>query len=142
MSEANKAVLRRLFEDGVNKGSERVIDELVASNFMTREAEMRMVGSEGFKELVGVYRTAFPDMKFTIETMVAEGDKVVVWSTFTGTHRGPLQDLPATGKAVKVKDVDLFRVQDGQVVEAWSNFDQWGLMKQLGVVPAGEGEER
>jgi steroid delta-isomerase-like uncharacterized protein len=102
---------------------------------------MHMIGVEGFKELLGVYRTAFPDMKLTIEEIIAEGDKVVTWATFTGTHRGPLQSLPATGKSVRVKDVDMFRVQAGKVAAAWTNFDQWGLMKQLGVVPEGEGEE-
>jgi len=142
MSESSKALVRRLIEEGMNNGNERVIEELIAPNFTAHEQEeMRMIGVDGFKELLGVYRTAFPDMRLTIEEIVAEGDKVVTWATFTGTHRGPLQSLPATGKAVKVKDVDMFRVQAGKVAEAWTNFDQWGLMKQLGVVPEGEGEE-
>jgi steroid delta-isomerase-like uncharacterized protein len=142
MSDRNKAVVRRLIEEGMNEGSEGTIDELVAPNFAAHEQEeMRMIGLDGFKELLGVYRTAFPDMKLTIDEIVAEGDKVVTWATFTGTHRGPLQSLPATGKPVKVKDVDMFRVQAGKVTEAWTHFDQWGLMKQLGVVPEGESEE-
>jgi predicted ester cyclase len=80
---------------------------LIAPNFTAHEQEeMRMIGVDGFKELLSVYRTAFPDMRLTIEEIVAEGDKVVTWATFTGTHRGPLQSFPATGKSVKVKDVD------------------------------------
>lgn len=141
MPDGNKAVVRRLIEEGMNNGNARVIEELVAPNFMAREEEeMRMLGVDGFKELLGVYRTAFPDMKLTIEEVIAEGDKVITWATFTGTHKGPLQTLPATGRPVKVKDVDLFRVQNGKVVEIRTNFDQWGLMKQLGVIPEGEGE--
>jgi steroid delta-isomerase-like uncharacterized protein len=143
MSDGNKAAVRRLIEEGLNNGNEQVIDELVAPNFMAREQEeMRMLGVEGFKELIGVYRTAFPDMKLTIEEVIAEGDNVITWATFTGTHKGPLEGLPATGKSVKVKDVDLWVVRNGKIVETRTNFDQWGLMKQLGVIPEGEGEER
>jgi steroid delta-isomerase-like uncharacterized protein len=143
MSESNKAVVRRLFDEAMNKGNVKVVEELIAPNFMAREQEeMRMLGVEGFKELLGVYRTAFPDMKLTIDEIVAEGDKVITWATFTGTHKGPLENLPATGKKVQVKDVDFFRIQSGKIVEGRTNFDQWGLMKQLGVIPEGEGEER
>ncbi|HLE77774.1 MAG TPA: ester cyclase [bacterium] len=141
MSEQNKAIVRRLFE-GISQGHDAVIEELVAPDFAAKEAgEMRMMGAEGFREVVATYRSAFPDMRFTIEDLIAEGDKVVVWSTFTGTHQGPLGELPPTGKSVAVKDVDMYRVRDGKVVEGWTNFDQWGLMKQLGVVGAEGGEE-
>jgi steroid delta-isomerase-like uncharacterized protein len=142
MTEANKTVVRRLIEEAMNKPNDRVVEELIDPRFVAREQEeMRMLGVEGFKELLGVYRTAFPDMRLTIEEIVAEGDKVITWATFTGTHQGPLQSLPATGRSVKVKDVDLFVVRNGKIVESRTNFDQWGLMKQLGVIPEGEGEE-
>jgi steroid delta-isomerase-like uncharacterized protein len=138
----NKGVVRRLIEEGMNKNNPRVVEELVAPSFATREQdEMRMVGVDGFKELLAVYRTAFPDFRLTVSEMIAEGDKVITWATFTGTHRGPLEKLPATGRAVSVKDVDLWRVQNGKVVESWANFDQWGLMKQLGVIPEEGAEE-
>jgi steroid delta-isomerase-like uncharacterized protein len=142
MSEQNKAVVRRLLEEGFNKGNEQVIDELVAPNYATREEEVRQIGREGFKELTAAFRTAFPDGRMVIEDIIAEGNRVVTWAYFTGTHRGPLEGIPPTGRRVKVKDADLFRVENGRVVESSTTFDRLGMLKQLGVitVPEGEGE--
>lgn len=141
-TEQNKPLVRRLIEEGFNKGNERVIDELVAPNFATREESMRAVGLAGFKEMVAAFRTAFPDARMTIEDVIAEGDKVITWAYFTGTHRGPLEGIPPTGKRVKVKDVDLFRIEQGKVVERSTTFDRLGMLKQLGVISVPEeGEE-
>lgn len=142
MSEHNKALVRRLIEEGFNKGNERVIEELVAPNFATREESMRTVGVEGFKEMVAAFRTAFPDARMTIEDVIAEGNKVITWAYFTGTHRGPLEGIPPTGKQVKVKDVDLFRIENGKIVESSTTFDRLGMLKQLGIISVPEeGEE-
>ncbi|HSR20537.1 MAG TPA: ester cyclase [Anaerolineales bacterium] len=139
---SNKEAIRRLMEEGVNAGNEKVIDELVASNFTTREeGELRPVGLQGFKQLAADFRTAFPDGRFVIEDLVAEGETVVYWGYFTGTHQGPLEGIPPTGKPVKVKDVDLFRFENGKIVETWTHFDQPGMMMQLGVL-GGPEEER
>lgn len=141
-TEQNKPLVRRLIEEGFNKGNERVIDELVAPNFATREESMRAVGLAGFKEMVAAFRTAFPDARMTIEDVIAEGDKVITWAYLTGTHRGPLEGIPPTGKRVKVKDVDLFRIEQGKVVESSTTFDRLGMLKQLGVISVPEeGEE-
>lgn len=141
-TEQNKPLVRRLIEEGFNKGNERVIDELVAPNFATREESMRAVGLAGFKEMVAAFRTAFPDARMTIEDVIAEGDKVITWAYFTGTHRGPLEGIPPTGKRVKVKDVDLFRIEQGKIVESSTTFDRLGMLKQLGVISVPEeGEE-
>ncbi len=142
MSQDNKALVRRLFEEGINKGNERVIEELVAPNFATREESMRTVGVEGFKEMVAAFRTAFPDARMTIEDVIAEGNKVITWAYFTGTHRGPLEGIPPTGKQVKVKDVDLYRIEKGKIVESSTTFDRLGMLKQLGIISVPEeGEE-
>ncbi|MBI3361031.1 MAG: ester cyclase [Chloroflexi bacterium] len=133
--EENKTIVRRLIEEGFNQGNERVIEELVASDYTSHEEETpRQIGIEGFKELVGSFRAAFPDARFVIEHTVAEGDKVVTWGYFTGTHRGPLEGIPPTGKSVRVKDVDLYRLRDGKVAEAWTHVDQLGMMQQLGAL--------
>ena len=142
MSEDNKALVRRLIEEGINKGNERVIEELVAPNFATREESMRTVGVEGFKEMVAAFRPAFPDARMTIEDVIAEGNKVITWAYFTGTHRGPLEGIPPTGKQVKVKDVDLYRIENGKIVESATTFDRLGMLKQLGIISVPEeGEE-
>ncbi len=141
-TEQNKALVRRLIEEGFNKGNERAIDELVAPNFVTREESVRQVGLEGFKEMVATFRTAFPDARMAIGDVIAEGDKVITWAYFTGTHRGPLEGIPPTGKTVKVKDVDFFRIENGKVVESSTTFDRLGMLKQLGVISEPEeGEE-
>lgn len=141
-TEQNKALVRRLIEEGINRGNERVIEELVAPNFVTREESMRAVGLEGFKEMVSSFRTAFPDGRMVIDDVVAEGDTVITWAYFTGTHRGPLEGIPPTGKPVKVKDVDRFRIKNGKVVESSTTFDRLDMLRQLGVisVPEEEGE--
>ena len=140
-TETNKAVVRRLLEQSTGPQADSVIEELVAPNFRTHEGDdAQEVGVEGFKQLAASFRTAFADGKFVIEDMVAEGDKVVTWAYFIGTHTGPLEGMPPTGQRVKVKDVDLFRLEGGKVVETWTHFDQLGMMQQLGMAGA-ESEE-
>ena len=141
-AESNKAAVRRLMEEGVNRGDDAVIDQYVSPDFMTREGEsMSAAGAEGFKELAAVFRTAFPDGRFIIEDILAEGDKVVTWASFTGTHEGPLQGIPPTGRRVKVKDIDLYRLENGKIVELWAHFDQLSMLQQLGVMGGAEEEQ-
>jgi steroid delta-isomerase-like uncharacterized protein len=105
----------------------------VAPTFVSNEEGMGGAGQEGFIEVVRMYRTAFPDMRLDVQFYVAEGDLVVTWGSIGGTHKGPLEGIPATGKSVRVKDVDLWRVENGKLAETWSHLDQAGLMRQLGV---------
>jgi steroid delta-isomerase-like uncharacterized protein len=132
-AENNKAIIRRIIEEGINGGDEAALMELVAPTFVSNEESMGGAGQEGFIELVRMYRTAFPDARLEVEFYVAEGDLVVTWGTFGGTHNGPLEGIPATGRPVRVKDVDLWRVENGKLAETWSHLDQPGLMMQLGV---------
>jgi predicted ester cyclase len=78
---------------------------------------------------------AFPDCRFTIDDMIAEGDQVVTKKTFTGTHTADLNGIPPTGKRVTLQFVDIMRVRDGQIVEHWLAMDQLSFMQQLGVLP-------
>lgn len=137
MSEENKALVRRVFEDVWNKGNLAVVDELCATNYLGHQPSIPegIRGPEGFKQFVTMYRTAFPDVQFTIEDMIAEGDKVVDRWTARGTHKGALMDIPPTGKQVTVTGMGIVRIEGGKAVEAWGNFDQLGLLQQLGVVP-------
>ena len=133
-TEQNKQLVMRLIEEGFNQGREAVIDELVSPRYRSQEEGMAAEGSAGVKELVGSFRTAFPDFRLRVEHVLAEGDKVMTWAIFTGTHTGPMEALPPTGKKVIVKDVDLWRLEGGKVVESWAHFDQPGLLQQLGVL--------
>ena len=92
------------------------------------------LGVEGAKQAIGIYRTAFPDLKVTVEDIIAEGDKVSCRFTITGTHKGGLMGIAPTGKQVRLAGMEVHRIVDGKAVEHWESFDQLGMMHQLGVM--------
>jgi steroid delta-isomerase-like uncharacterized protein len=137
MSETNKTVSRRLTEEAFNQGKYDVIEELVALTFVNHDpATGDTKGPEGARELIEGYRSAFPDLKITIEEQIAEGDLVATRWTGTGTHKGELMGIAPTGKETTVTGLTIEKVKDGKIVESWSNGDTLGLMRQLGAVPA------
>jgi steroid delta-isomerase-like uncharacterized protein len=137
MSEANKAMTRRFANEVMNRGNLRVVDELCAPNVVDHSMPPGFpAGTAGVKQMVTMYRSAFPDMRATIEDLIAEGDKVVARWSATGTHRGELMGIPATGKRVTVTGIGIDRFASGKMVEHWEIFDQLSMMQQLGVVPA------
>ena len=139
MSESNKTILRRFFEELFNTGDLSVADEIVGVNYVNHDAVPgETPGREGLKAFVTHIRTAFPDIHFTIEDQIAEGDNVVTRWTVTGTQQGEFASVPATGKSVRVKAINIHRVTGGQIHEAWLNWDALGMMQQLGVVPTPE----
>jgi predicted ester cyclase len=134
----NKAMIRRMFEEGFNQNRASVIDELIAPNYVNHDLPAPVPGPEGWKQVVGMFRAAFPDMKITLEDVFADGDKVGTRGFFTGTHKGEFMGVSATGKPVKMKYIDLWRVVDGKLVDNWVQMDMLGMMQQLGAVPAPE----
>jgi steroid delta-isomerase-like uncharacterized protein len=138
-TEENKAVARRSIEGIWNKGDLAVVDELLASGYVHHVAGAETVrSSEGMGQFVTGFRSAFPDLKFTIDDQIAEGDKVVTRWTGRGTHQGELQGIPPTGKQVTMTGMTVERIVNGKVVEGWAEFDALGMMQQLGVIPAPE----
>jgi len=135
-TEANKETLRRVLEEAWNQGQFDVVDEVVAPAYMYRDPAMGDIpGPEGLKQAMTAYRTALPDLHFTVEEMVAEGDLVAMRWSATGTQEGELIGIPATGLATVTTGINIIRFgADGMMVEEWSNWDQLGLMQQLGVV--------
>jgi steroid delta-isomerase-like uncharacterized protein len=87
------------------------------------------------KQLVTAFVTAFPDAHWTVEDLIAEGDKVVTRYTFRGTHQGELMGIPATGRVVTYTGIYISRLAGGKFVEDWVSFDALGLMQQLGAIP-------
>jgi len=139
MSEENKAVARRLVEEVWNKKNLDLIDEIIAADYVDHTLPTGVPpGREGAKAFIGAYLNAFPDLKITVEDMLAEGDKVVTRWSATGTHTGELLGIPATGKQVTVTGLDITRFSGGKSVEYWGQFDQMGMMQQLGVIPTPE----
>jgi steroid delta-isomerase-like uncharacterized protein len=138
MSEQNKALSKRGFEEVMNQGKLEVIDELVASNNTFYDPSLpggKVNGLEAYKQIVQMYRTAFPDLHFTIKDQIAEGDKVVTRWTATGTHKGALMGIAPTGKRSTVTGISIEHYKDGKGVEVWNNWDTLGMLQQLGVVP-------
>ena len=137
MSEANKELARRFYQEIFNAGNMAVVEEMVTSDFVDHNPPGPGMpgGSEGLKAVVGLFRTAFPDLALTVEDQLAEGDKVMNRFTARGTHQGELMGIPATGKPVAMEVVEYFRIQGGKLAERWGQADLLGMMVQLGVVP-------
>lgn len=134
MSTVNKQILRRFFEELFNHGDLSVADEVVGANYVNHNAVPgEMPEREGLKAFVTYLRTAFPDIHFTIEDQIAAEDKVVTRFSVTGTQQGEFAGIPPTGKWVHVTGINIHRVCDGQIHEAWLNWDALGMMQQLGV---------
>jgi len=133
--EKNKALVRRLIE-AWNTRNWAVFDEVMAPNCIDHYAPPdQKLGREGYREGQINITNAFPDIQFTIEDMIAEGDKVAVHMTFSGTHRGKFIGIPPTNKRVTVPDISIYRITNGKIVEEWGFSDRLGFVLQLGVVP-------
>ena len=133
-TEDNKAHVRRGFE-AVNQKNLAVFDELLTPDVVFHNASTTMQGLEAYKQFLSMYMTAFPDLQFTVEDMIAEGDTVVARFTTRGTHQGNLMGIPPTGKQVSGTGMFIDRIVNGKGVEQWSNGDDLGLLQQLGVIP-------
>jgi steroid delta-isomerase-like uncharacterized protein len=134
MSEQNKGRIRRVIEEAYSQGNLAVVDEVAASNLVIHTMSQDIRGRDGAKQYVAMMRTAFPDLHFTIEDQIAEGDMVVTRWTARGTHKGNFQGVPATGREVRLMGTDIDRMTDGRVVECWAHVDELGLMQQLGAI--------
>src|SRR5437867_980224 len=136
MSEANKALIRRLVEEVQNQHNVAAMDEFFAPSFVNYDIIAGLPDTlEGSKQLHRMLFTAFPDLKMTIHDQAAEGDKVWTRKTATGTHQGELFGIPATGKQVSWKIIDIMTIRNGKVTEHWVVADVMSLMQQLGAVP-------
>jgi steroid delta-isomerase-like uncharacterized protein len=136
VAERSEALVRRFYDEGWNANNLDVYDELVTEDFVDHQALPGLPpGREGFKQLNALFRAAFPDVVVEVEDVVAEGDRVAARWTSSGTHKGPLFGIPATGRAVKVTAMVVYRIEDGRLAEGWINRDDLGMMRQLGVVP-------
>ena len=132
MPNKNKGIVLRLWEEVWNNRNFDLVDEIMSPNYAEHE-----------KRFAPGWLAGFPDTHFTVEEMIAEGDKVVSRITFRGTHQGEYMGIPATGKRVEVKAVWIHRLDDGRIVEGkqWGFVDMLGLLRQLGATIAPPAEE-
>jgi steroid delta-isomerase-like uncharacterized protein len=133
--ENNKAAVRR-FNEAFNTGDlDAAVAVFAANAVIHNSGAPDPLNVEGFKQFGGVFRTAFPDGKLTIDDLIVEGDKVVSRVIYRGTHTGDMMGIPPTGKPVTVSAILIDQFADGKIVESWRLFDQMAMMQQLGLVP-------
>lgn len=142
-AEQNKALVRRFVEEVQSRGNIDALDEICSPEFVNHSAPPGVPSNcEGVKQLTAMFRQAFPDSYFSVEDMLAEGDKVATRKTFHGSHQGEFMGIPPTGQQVSMELIDIVRIADGRVVEHWAVGDNLGMMQQLGIVPRpGDTEE-
>ena len=130
----NKALIRRFYEEVWGKGNFDVAEEVFAADYVRHDLRPGnpLPGPAGQKRIAADFRTAFPDLRMTVDLMVAEGDMVVARWTTEGANIGPWGSVPPTGKHVKFCGVNIFRVENGKIVEIWNHRDDLGVMQQLG----------
>lgn len=138
MSQQNKALARRIFDEMESKGNLSIADETFASDFVNHTPFGENHGPQGAKQFVKMLRSAFPDLHATVEDQVAEGDKVATRFTARGTHKGELNGIPASGNTMEISGIVISRFANGKIIEQWGNPDVFGLMRQIGAIPMGE----
>jgi steroid delta-isomerase-like uncharacterized protein len=135
--EDNKAIVRAYVETVWNGRQLERADEVVAPDFVDHAPlPGQAPGLDGAKRKWAMYLDAIPDLRVTIEELIAEGDKVGARRSYEGTHQGVLLGIPATGKQLRVGGISIFRLADGRIAEHWEQLDRLALMQQLGVIPA------
>jgi predicted ester cyclase len=137
--ESNKAIVRRLVEEGINQANETIFLDLLDRDVVDHYAPPGLPpGREGWNMNRKMFRAAFPDARWAIEDIVAEGDLVAARATFTGTHRGEFFSISATSKRVTIQAMHICRLAGDKIVEHWGNGDDLGMLQQLGVIPPPE----
>jgi steroid delta-isomerase-like uncharacterized protein len=137
MSNANRHLVQKLFNDLFNRDNLAVADEIIAANHVNHDPATPVFGKgpDGQKQIVTLYRKAFPDLHFTIDQIIDADDFLAVRYTATGTHKAELRGVAPTNKTVKVEGEAIYRISRGKIAESWVYWDALGLMQQLGQVP-------
>jgi steroid delta-isomerase-like uncharacterized protein len=139
--EENNTVAVRFFDSAWNRGDLAVVDELVtpdSTDYSTLHGQPEH-GTESFKQIITMFRAAFPDIHLTIDDEIYTGDKVVHRWTLRGTHQAPFMGAPATGKKVAFTGTTIVQMEGGKIAARWSNLDMLGLLQQLGLAPTPQG---
>ena len=134
-TEENKSIMRRGYE-ALNQRNFSFFDEMCTPDFVFHYASRKIEGPEAFKQFLSMWSNAFPDLHFTVDDIVAEGDMVVVRHTAHGTHQGELMGIPSTGKRVTTTGIVICHVMNGKAVEEWMNADTLGILQQIGAIPS------
>jgi steroid delta-isomerase-like uncharacterized protein len=131
-----KATVRRWVDEVWNGGNLGLADQLMSADYVLHVGPQRLIGPAGFKQLCAPYRSAFPDMQVTVHDLIAEGDRVVWRFTASGTQTGELVGVAPTGKRMEIEGIVISRFAGEKWVEDWGSWDVFGMMQQLGAIPA------
>jgi steroid delta-isomerase-like uncharacterized protein len=134
---ANKNLVEAFIQDLFSRGDLDAVDRYLAPDFVNHDPPFpgAAAGPEGMRQAAVMFRAAMPDWHSDLHQLVAENDIVVERFTATGTHQGPLMGVPGTGHTITLPGVNIFRIQDGKIVERWGRLDELGLLRQLGIAP-------
>jgi steroid delta-isomerase-like uncharacterized protein len=138
MASENKAIVRRLYEEVWNKRRVELVDELMSPSHAMHNNHVpdSCIGPEAYKREFARFMTGFPDLRFTVEDMVAENEKVAVAWTISGTHKGEFRGISPTGKRVSIEGITINHIANGKIMDSYISLDYLGLMQQLGAAPA------
>ncbi len=137
-TEKNKQVVHRFYQ-AFNTGNVDALDELMAADVIDHNpGPGQAPGIEGFKQLWLLFRGAFPNIKITVDDLIAEGDKVVARAPARGTQQAEFLGIPATGKSVTIAAIEIYQIEEGKIKQVWHLEDLLGLMQQLGALPSPE----
>jgi steroid delta-isomerase-like uncharacterized protein len=133
--EENKALVRRFYEEVWDRGNVEFAQEVFAEDYLRHDLRPSAAapGPHGHRQIAAAFRAAFPDLRWHVDLLLAEGDLVAGRWTASGTSTGPWAGMAATGKHATFSGVNIFRIRDGKVVEIWNHRDDLGLAQQLGV---------
>jgi steroid delta-isomerase-like uncharacterized protein len=132
-ADGNKRILARSFDALNNQDIDTAVEGIDKDYLNYSFPDAR--GKEGFRQMMGMFFAAFPDMHVEVVDIIAEGDKVASRGTMRGTHRGEFMGISATGKPIEIGYIDVWRFENGKGVENWVQMDMLGLLHQLGVAP-------
>jgi len=135
LAKENETIVRRLIDEAWNQGKIEVVDELLSPNYFLHVDAPGPYDREGYKQAVSMYRNALTDFRFVTDDMIAEGDKVVIRVTMTGTQEGELMGFPPTGKKLTVTAISIRRLENEKIVEEWVELNMLGFLQQMGVIP-------
>ena len=133
--EANKALVRRFIDEIFVRGRPEAVDELLADDFVSHTWRSTGDGKGDLKRAMERLSTVLADSRFTVEDLIAEGDRVAVRVTAQATQVGEFMGLAPSGKSYSIGEIHIFRIRDGKVVEHWHQYDQLGMLRQLGAMP-------
>jgi steroid delta-isomerase-like uncharacterized protein len=132
---ANKVLACQFFYELLKSPNLESISAMIDVSYVDHAAPPGLAaGPDGFRQLVRMFRQAFPDMMATVEDVIAEGDRVVLRWTARGTHQGDLMGFAPTGREVRMTGINIYRIASGRIVERWGNSDDFGMWQQLGTL--------